>query len=330
MADRKGKENKKEVKIEEFNKNYGCLIENFIKDTDSEYSICREERQYAVFLYNILRYWRDPEKRKLDKRAKGIFTACRIPEDAMVTQVFYEAAFMRDFFERNRRSILSSYHTGRLLTKTFSVSDYEIDKEYSFNYKLMKYVHRKEDENGKTENQEQDWEQEKIQERNLGRNEINTSLSPRERFTIRCMMEAKPDIAVIYERKKHEKKIRELLFLECKYDSSEAYYKSEDSQGGKLKISQSEIQGKIAEFLCEYLNENDKEEEIAVSHSMGSEKENKKSCIVQFVRSNGTDECAQETDQTGDECLQKTEQMEQEKGTILIRDLIRLNNEIFL
>ena len=38
----------------------GCTIENFIRKGEQDKpndSICREERQYAVFLYNILRYY---------------------------------------------------------------------------------------------------------------------------------------------------------------------------------------------------------------------------------------------------------------------------------
>ena len=82
----------------EINEKYGCTAENFIKDTETEYSICREERQYAVFLYNILRKYRSKDKRNGNQRIINIFDACNVPAEAEIENVFYEATFMRDFF----------------------------------------------------------------------------------------------------------------------------------------------------------------------------------------------------------------------------------------
>ena len=78
-------------------KKYELSIENFICD---EFSICREERQYAVFLYNILRKYGDAGKRKKQAQdIKDIFTECHIPENASIDHIFYESAFMRDFLK---------------------------------------------------------------------------------------------------------------------------------------------------------------------------------------------------------------------------------------
>lgn len=82
------------MNYEEMNMKYGCTAENFVKHMETEYSVCREERQYAVFLYNILCYYRRPERRC--QQAQKIFKVCGI-EDAIIKQVFYEATFMRDF-----------------------------------------------------------------------------------------------------------------------------------------------------------------------------------------------------------------------------------------
>ena len=49
---------------------YVCSVEHFLQD---EYSICREERQYAVFLYNILRKYRSKDKRNGNQRIINIF-----------------------------------------------------------------------------------------------------------------------------------------------------------------------------------------------------------------------------------------------------------------
>ncbi len=40
---------------------YKCSIKHFI---DDEYSICREERQYAVLLYNVLRKYHSAGERE--------------------------------------------------------------------------------------------------------------------------------------------------------------------------------------------------------------------------------------------------------------------------
>lgn len=75
------------MNYEEINKKYGCTAENFIKDMETEYSICREERQYAVLLYNILRYYRKPEMRSGE--AESIFEVCGMPKEAKIKKVFY-------------------------------------------------------------------------------------------------------------------------------------------------------------------------------------------------------------------------------------------------
>ena len=78
-------------------KEYEPTLENYISN---EYSVCREERQYALFLNNILLKYRDPDSR--DETVQKIFEACGLSEAAIIN-VFYEATFMRDIFERNRR-----------------------------------------------------------------------------------------------------------------------------------------------------------------------------------------------------------------------------------
>lgn len=243
--------------IEEFNKKYGCSIEGFL---ENEYSICREERQYAVLLYNVLRYYGKTERRGSDE-IKRIFKACQIPAEAEVVQVFYEATFMRDFFERNRRIVLGKYDERKLIQKTFSPSEYKVDDENSFNYKLIQYVHEH-------YNKEFNAAEPLVyldEERNLGRNKICTKLSEYEKYMIRCMMEAKPDLAVIYM----EKGETYLLFLECKFDSDESCYEG--------KIGQRAIQWNIADFLCEYY----------LKEKVSDRMEKGESCLVKFTRLKG-------------------------------------------
>ena len=208
----------------EYENKYCCSIDNYISN---EYSICREERQYALFLCNILRYYE-----RSNNKAKGIFDACGIPLDAEIKNVFYEAAFMRDYFHKNR----------------------ELDGE-SFNKKLINYVSE-----GNTE-----YTGDEI---NLGRNKFTCEgLSIDKMYTAKWMMEAKPDLAIIYKMGQD----KYLLFIECKFESSESVYKA-----GEFDLSQREVQWKIAEFLCvKYWNN-----AVNISDKM----EEKKSRLVTFVR----------------------------------------------
>ena len=94
--------------------NLNLSIDNYVKDN---LSICREERQYALYLSNVLRYYgKNPSGKPAnrignDAEVKKIFIACGFKENELdnvvIENVFYEATFMRDFFERNRRIHLS-------------------------------------------------------------------------------------------------------------------------------------------------------------------------------------------------------------------------------
>ncbi len=204
------------------------------------------------------------EKKKTEEDSVSeIFTACQIPDDAEIMNVFYEATFMRDFFERNRRFKLSKNPSDKLLNTTF-FPDYQggdrfkLKSEESFNVKLIEYVTNK-----RISCTDKD-----VEEVNLGHNAIPDGygeLNKEEMTDIQQMMNAKPDIAIIYK----EKVAKKLLFLECKFESGESSYKD--------GVKQVHIQWKIADFLCKsYL----KEEGIKISERM----KDKKSCIVKFVR----------------------------------------------
>lgn len=279
---------------------YKCSVENFIKDT---YSICREERQYAVFLYDVLRKYKDPE---MDERKNGgevskIFNACSIPSNAKIEHVFYEPTFMRDFFERNRRNVLGEDKLPDiLLQKTFSPSDYKMgNKDDSFNYQLIKYVGEKVCGISISDTKSRDSEEYSLEEYNLGGslseefkqqekkniyNMIDEEFQKRAEVIqdrIRQMMNAKSDIAVVYSRDEGKEEIWEILFLECKFESGESSYKGsglEECDETVISVTQRMIQWWVADFLCRYLKE--KGESIKVAETM----EEEKSCLVKFVR----------------------------------------------
>lgn len=203
-------------------KKYGLSIENFICD---EFSICREERQYAVFLYNILRKYGDAGKRKKQAQdIKDIFTECHIPENAFIDKLVINGKKVPD--------------------------------------------------------NEKDWL----------------------KYKIKWMMNAKPDIAVIYHTV--EDNLEFLLFIECKFDSDESLYSYIDKKGNTESMGQREVQWNIAEFLCScYLHSGNGEKIITPAPGM----KNHKSCLVSFVRENA----------------------DAANSKIAIVQLIELNNKIF-
>jgi len=271
---------------------YSCSIEHYI---EGDYSICREERQYAVFLYNILCKYQNPENRTGD--ISELFTVCGVPKEAIIKHVFYEASLMRDFFERNRRIVLGKKEDV-LLNKSFSPSMLKVEGEKSFNEKLIQYIEELSDTKDicKQEPLVTETDCSRLYEEvNLGQNNVELSafgVSGTEQEQIKTyaayMMNVKQDIAVVYEKKGK----KYLLFLECKFESGESTYKN--------GMKQREIQWHVADFLCKfYLSE----EKISVADEM----KDKKSRLVRFVR----------------------KESDNPENAIPITKLIELNNRIF-
>ena len=268
--------------------NLNLSIDNYVKDN---LSICREERQYALYLSNVLRYYgKNPSGKPAnrignDAEVKKKFIACGFKENELdnvvIENVFYEATFMRDFFERNRRIHLSkpSKKEDVCLQKTFKRSSYEIkDKEKSFNRKLLCFCWEKIGQSKKG-NEEIDFNNlGDIEEYNYGRNEIPVKFKAIKNLA-RAMMNSKPDLAVIYHYGENAEK-KKLLFLECKFESSED---KTDGDNGE-KYTQRKMQGYIAEFLCnikdKYLTD------VETSEIMVNEEG--KSKLVRFDRNDET------------------------------------------
>lgn len=240
-----------------------CSIDNYICDNNS---ICREERQYALYLSNVLRKYSTPLKRARREDIQKIIKVCEIPDDATIQYVFYEATFMRDFFQRNRRiqfyfanvgeKDLKDLKTEEEIKEFWEKSEYnrkkrsickKMDVKKSFNKKLFEYCYEE-----PIDKQDLDGFFSDIEEvhYSVNRKEILEIVKLKNRFKLsedavdsfrlklREMMNSKPDIAVIYEDNgKHY-----LLFLECKFESRE----STSPRGA----SQTDIQWHIADFLC--------------------------------------------------------------------------------
>ena len=332
-------------------------IDNYISD---KFSICREERQYALYLSNVLRYYgKNPNKKGANDNSKPynrirdnekimkIFIACGFNEkeleNIVIENVFYEATFMRDIFEWNRQKYFKS---NKKLT--------EDNKRNSFSLRLLEYCW--------TQYLKQDRlniDVSVMKENNYGaRNEIPFLTEEvkgkltEERFIsllkvlkgpakeqilrdikykaiVRAMMNAKPDLAVIYE----DMGKRKLLFLECKYLSKEddySYYidinPEIDKNQKKGKIQQTEVQAYIADFLCNYSPEPDHGspylKDVKVSEKMLEDQDGNplKSIKVIFNQT--------------DKELSKIQSLDNDNNdiknhTIYIKDLIELEKDIF-
>lgn len=242
-------------------------IDGYINYDNGNCSICREERQYALYLSNVLRYYgKHHDKLEINSVAIEIFNSIfrkkgEEKEQALddtykniyIENVFYEATFMRDFFERNRRLRFTKDQTklkDAILKKKFKLpADKKLDKEKSFNHSLLKYCWDVICD--RDSNPDKDINLNDVEEVNYGKNNIITDDGTilAAHSLARAMMNAKPDLAVIYYNKNSKSK-KKLLFIECKFKSDEDCYYYKDNNDNNQRIYQTEVQGLIAEFLC--------------------------------------------------------------------------------
>ena len=316
----------------------------------NDYSICREERQYALYLSNVLRYYGKDKNRQINdfKKLNRIFDACGLDMiNNKIIYVFYEATFMRDFFDNNRNR--KNANGKKIFGKDFKITGN--NREESFNLRLLKYcwinvlgeqiisfdklIDKKIESN-------------EMEEKNYGaRNKIpllnekvNKKLTKSEfaelikdedcertiqrdvkfKTIVRAMMNAKPDIAVIYDDNRQMK----LLFLECKYLSKEdaySYYVEGNNEVEIKTFEQTKVQGYIADFLCNhspYMSKNVKVSEIMKRDMNGNQLDTPRSIKVTFYQSDNetTVKKSDKESHTIQHC-------------ICIKDLVELEKQIF-
>ncbi len=170
--------------------------DEFILNKYLNNTICREERQYALFLASGLKRNNSALKDMLR------LSTCEILE------VFYEATLMRDYWCRNRVAFNE-------LLRDFAENEKKLDSEIGSN--------------GNEKYHANYW---------------------KKKHPLACwMMNAKPDIAVLYKAKDY--KVPTLSFIECKYLSrvDNYYYNGKD----RFEYTQVKLQGLILEFLCNEL-----------------------------------------------------------------------------
>ena len=285
---------------------YECSFDNYIND---KYSICREERQYALYLYNIIRKYKDIDSR--EQCVQDVFKACEL-EDAIIEYVFYEFSYMRDCFVRNRQLQLcdQSEYEERILESP-NINRFDkghdrqlvLDREHSFNAKLLCYLLQGCGMDKGTKIEEVNYGHNEYAENIEGQKDLdeifgsNTSCTKDDRGIeikklVQSMMNAKPDLAVVYKGKDGK---RYLLFIECKFESYVA-----KTNG----IKQTIVQGYIADFLCNCLMRHEGIETADIMRENGGE-----SLVVKFAR--------------------KIKKSAEEDHTVLIEDLISINELIF-
>lgn len=212
-------------------------------------SICREERQYALFLYNILKSSAFMDRK--GEKVTDILEKSGIVISGKIENVFYEAAFMRDFFERDREKLYLEFAPEKreVHNKNFEYTSdkfctYYGRKETNFNKALIDFISQIEEPEVREqiENEYQDIKnkREKIRPVNLGHNDMfgGNNIYPCISFIARCMMNAKPDIAVLYQD-------NTLQFLECKFETkSQGQYRENG-----INLNQAYVQDLIADFL---------------------------------------------------------------------------------
>ncbi len=181
--------------------------------------ICREERQYAAFLYSIFLQAKN-DKDNLSSESKNMINNClniSCLENIEIIDVYFEAAILRDFHNQFRNG---------------------------FNKGLFKFADIDNDINSLKENARSI-----MYEHNLGEttavktiNNLDNQEIKRKALLLSKMMNAKPDLLVIYS---YGKKIYARI-LECKYKSGAGKYKDDE---GSETINQELVQECILAFL---------------------------------------------------------------------------------
>ena len=251
--------------------------ENSNKNEIINEPVCREERQYALFLYNRLLNMVDKKFETLSIDDQHLFRKIfnQNKKNIKILRVYYEVSFLRDFFKKGNLElkdylnfnkklydyVLSIFYDDKekhSLSKLFeSIIQYHQNLP-NFNDEYEKYLPSK---NSDIFNSLKSFLP--LSYRNYGsitKKDVN-NIKDIPSFVIKLMqtmMNSKPDIGIIYEiqRKKY------LKFIECKYISREGStnlldINCDNKNKKDLKfpyiLRQTHIQYYIADFVCKEL-----------------------------------------------------------------------------
>lgn len=285
-------------------------IENYICD---EHSICREERQYALYLANILRRFPNKEalSNYLNKTDKSLneehWLSTYLFDNYHIADVFYEATFMRDCFTREReqnqktntnakqndgksfnelliefvteevleemmRTVLANGLSDDLGWNNFAWNEIKTMAQkglHNISSSQLRYWHLGANVSISTWETQTASQIEEIEKNELRHLDLEVRKMRKEQLELcfalagyiaRCMMNAKPDLAIWYKHNSVDNKYA-LCFVECKFESGEGDYEFEftfgtdegrstaDSNQVKYVLRQTMVQKWILKFL---------------------------------------------------------------------------------
>ena len=146
-------------------------IDEYINEGNPKDSICREERQYALFLYNIFMRVKNQQESNpegaLDEGLQKIVYYCLDPREAKriweaksryeskekkiielpfkILDVYYEATFMRDYFQKDYEKAMDKYKKDHSKEVGRAEAFKSIRKKYNENETWEKEAGEKED-----------------------------------------------------------------------------------------------------------------------------------------------------------------------------------------
>ena len=226
----------------------------FYNYLNSQKPICREERQFALFLYNKLDSLKNCPDNILTKE-KELLKVCGLELAIEIKQVAFEAAYLRDL-----------KYTAREQDKNLNTQNKKVKEnglELEFNNIICKAVLasdvmkdlRKTIENSSFYSE---FRQYKFESKECDycwlsiKNEEESKVCGIFLRYIRALMHVKPDIAVVYKIDKTEKEY--IKFLECKYMASEGKYdfetKGDDLLSNFKHLLQTDLQIMVLNILC--------------------------------------------------------------------------------
>ena len=264
---------------------YMEYLNNYFGGKDKEGNeikpICREERQYALFMYNKILELVQKEQSDYNDNDKILLGNLGLDVNSKILNVYYEVTFMRDFIFKEKinkgkdfNDSLYNYIKDKiqndcqlkwltlkdeiehLMDKDkekykYILSDYKLNKDNPFNIKnfgkesIYKTVNYGSSVKGKIKHNIEGIS-DKLDKSD--KEEWHYSV----RILMRAMMNSKADIGILYLDK--EKKYH-LKFIECKYESDESDVrllplKKDDSIEKPFVLRQTVIQYFICDFIC--------------------------------------------------------------------------------
>ncbi len=214
-------------------------------------SWCREERQVALFFYNILLNIKNKRHDKIPNEIKqkllNVFECERI-SDIEIDHVYYEVAILRDYFFYLGKEEKTEFNR-KLLRFCFSIGTINgnADDKDGIDELIEKYCSG-DNEKSLSPKGRSKKPKDFVGEINVWKNLDKDSKTTKEQiiYFAGMIMNAKPDIMVVYRNKVTKQKCA--IALECKFESDPSNYK-DYQKPAKQTINQELLQEMIMTFM---------------------------------------------------------------------------------